>query len=157
MCKFIPMEVVSGYDFVTVCPSISRYNFHSYSAGGKLNMALAMLDGRIDYTDKLLEMIYQCQICGGCDVSCKYNRDLEPLESIYHFRIKCVEDGQLLPAHMVVIESLKKEDNMMGSLKSERGNWAEGMEVKDLTTEKAEVYLHAGCRYCFDQELWPVV
>jgi Fe-S oxidoreductase len=151
------MEVVSGYDFATVCPSISRYNFHSYSAGGKLNMALAMLDGRIDYTDKLLEMIYQCQICGGCDVSCKYNRDLEPLESIYQFRIKCVEDGQLLPAHMLVIDGLKKEDNMMGSLKSERGKWAEGLEVKDLTIEKAEVYFHAGCRYCFDQELWPVI
>jgi Fe-S oxidoreductase len=151
------LEVISGYDFATVCPSISRYNFHSYSAGGKLNMALAMLDGRIDYTDKLLEMIYQCQICGGCDVSCKYNRDLEPLESIYQFRIKCVEDGQLLPAHMVVIDGLKKEDNMMGSLKSERWKWVEGLEVKDLTKEKAEVYFHAGCRYCFDQELWPVV
>jgi Fe-S oxidoreductase len=120
-------------------------------------MALAMLDGRIDYTDKLLEMIYQCQICGGCDVSCKYNRDLEPLESIYQFRIKCIEDGQLLPAHMIVIDGLKKEDNMMGSLKSERWKWAEGLKVKDLTKEKAEVYFHAGCRYCFDQELWPVV
>jgi Fe-S oxidoreductase len=151
------MEVISGYDFATVCPSISKYNFHSYSAGGKLNMALAMLDGRIDYTDKLLEMIYQCQVCGGCDISCKYNRDLEPLESIYQFRIKCVEDGQLLPAHRVVIDGLKKEDNMMGSLKSERRKWAEGLEVKDLTKEKAEVYFHAGCRYCFDQELWPVV
>jgi Fe-S oxidoreductase len=151
------MEVVSGYDFAAVCPSISRYNFHSYSAGGKLNMALAMLDGRIDYTDKLLEMIYQCQICGGCDVSCKYNRDLELLESIYQLRIKCVEDGQLLPAHMVVIDGLKKEDNMMCSLKSERGKWAEGLDVKDLTREKAEVYFHAGCRYCFDKELWPVV
>ena len=45
ICKFIPMEVISGYDFATVCPSIARYNFHSYSAGGKLNMALALLDG----------------------------------------------------------------------------------------------------------------
>jgi hypothetical protein len=41
MCKFIPMEVISGYDFAAVCPSISKYNFHSYSAGGKLNMALS--------------------------------------------------------------------------------------------------------------------
>jgi Fe-S oxidoreductase len=155
MCKFIPMEVISGYDFSAVCPSISKYNFHSYSAGGKLNMALSMLDGRIEYTDKLLEMVYQCQICGGCDVSCKYNRDMEPLEAIYQFRIKCVEDGQLLPAHLIIIDGLKKEDNMMCKLKSDRGNWAEGLDVKDLTTEKADVYFHAGCRYCFDEELWP--
>jgi Fe-S oxidoreductase len=44
---------------------------------------------------------------------------------------------------------------MMGRPKSERGNWAEGLDVKALTTEKAEVYFHAGCRYSFDQELWP--
>ena len=156
-CKFIPLEVISGYDFAAVCPSISKYNFHSYSAGGKLNMALSMLNGRIDYTDKVLEMVYQCQICGGCDVSCKYNRDMEPLEALYQFRIKCVEDGQLLPAHMIVVDGLRKEDNMMGKPKSERGNWAEGLGVKDLTTEKADVYFHAGCRYSFDQELWPTV
>jgi Fe-S oxidoreductase len=157
MCKFIPMEVISGYDFAAVCPSISKYNFHSYSAGGKLNMALSMLDGRIDYTDKLLEMIYQCQICGGCDVSCKYNRDMEPLEALYQLRMKCVQDGQLLPVHMLVVEGLRKEDNMMGRPKSERGDWADGIEVKDLTTEQAEVYFHAGCRYSYDSELWPVV
>jgi Fe-S oxidoreductase len=155
LCKFIPMEVISGYDFAAVCPSIARYNFHSYSAGGKLNMALAMLDGRIDYTDNLLEMIYQCQICGGCDVSCKYNRDMEPLEAIHQLRIKCVEDGQLLPAHMITIDGLRKEDNMMCSPKSERGKWAEGLDVKDLASDKAQVYFHAGCRTCFDKELWP--
>jgi Fe-S oxidoreductase len=156
MCKFIPMEVISGYDFAAVCPSISKYNFHSYSAGGRLNMALAMLDGRIDYTDKLVEMVYQCQICGGCDVSCKYNRDMEPLEALYQFRMRCVEDGQLVPAHMIVIEGLKKEDNMMGRPKSERGDWADGIGVKDLTREEAEVYFHAGCHYSFDKELWPI-
>jgi Fe-S oxidoreductase len=155
ICKFIPMEVISGYDFVSVCPSIARYNFHSYSAGGKLNMALALLDDRIEYSEKLIEMIYQCQICGGCDVACKYNRDMEPLEALYQFRTKCVEEGQLLPAHMIVIDGLKKEDNMMCGTKSDRGEWAEGLNVKDLTTEQAEVYFHAGCRYCFDKELWP--
>ncbi|MBN1190332.1 MAG: (Fe-S)-binding protein [Dehalococcoidales bacterium] len=154
-CKFVPLEVMSGYDFATVCPSIARYNFHSYSAGGRLNMALSMLEGRIGYTDKLLEMIYQCLTCGGCDVSCKYNRDMEPLEALYQFRIRCVEDGQLLPSHMVVIDGLRKEDNMMGRPRSERGDWAEGLGAKDLTTEKAEVYFHAGCNYCFDKELWP--
>jgi Fe-S oxidoreductase len=45
----------------------------------------------------------------------------------------------------------------MGMPKSERGDWAEGLSVKDLTSEKAEIYFHAGCRYSFDQELWPAV
>jgi Fe-S oxidoreductase len=154
LCKFIPLEQIKGSDFVNVCPSIARYNFHTYSGGGRLIAALAMLKGRIDYTDKLLEIVYQCQMCGACDISCKYSRDMEVLEPIYQFRIKCVEDGQLLPAHTLLIDSMRREDNMMQKPKAERGKWAEGLAVKDITKEKAKVYYHAGCRYSYDEELW---
>lgn len=155
MCKFIPFDVIDGLEFAYVCPSITRYNFHAYAAGGKLNIGLGMLEGRVPYSDELSDVIYRCQMCGACDVSCKVTRDMEPLETLYALRIKCVEDGQLLPAHMVVIDGLRKEDNMMQRLKAERGKWAEGLNVKDITKEKAEVVYHAGCRYSFDEELWP--
>jgi Fe-S oxidoreductase len=91
---------------------------------------------------------------GGCDTSCKINRDMEPLEALYELRAKCVEDGELLPEHMVAMEGLKKEDNMMEAPKADRGKWAEGLAVKDLSLEKAEVLFHAGCRYSYDDELW---
>jgi Fe-S oxidoreductase len=82
---------------------------------------------------------------------------MEPLETLYALRAKCVEDGQLLPAHMVVIDGLKKEDNMMQMLKADRAKWAEGLDIKNFTKEKAKVVYHAGCRYSFDEELWPAV
>jgi Fe-S oxidoreductase len=40
-------------------------------------------------------------------------------------------------------------------LKADRGKWAEGIDVKVLTGERAEVAFHAGCRYSFDEELSP--
>jgi hypothetical protein len=43
LCKFIPLQQIKGLDFANVCPSIARYNFHAYSGGGRLVMALAML------------------------------------------------------------------------------------------------------------------
>ena len=156
-CKFVPHMVTKHKEFSTVCPSIAKYNFHGYSGGGKLIAGLALLRGRIGYSDRFLDVIYQCQMCGACDVSCKNVRDMEPYEVLLELRTKCVEDGQLLPAHMMVIDGLRKEDNMMQRLKADRGKWAEGLEVKDLTLEKAEVLFHAGCRYSFDEELWPVV
>ena len=156
-CKFIPHLKMKGHDHVTVCPSVARYGFHGYSAGGRLIASLALLRGRIDYSSGFLDMIYRCQMDGGCDVSCKNQHDMEPLEVMLELRAKCVEDGQLLPTHMVVIDGLRKEDNMMQQLKAERGKWAKGLKVKDLTKETAEVLYHAGCRYSFDQELWPVV
>ena len=76
-CKFIPMQKVAGFQFANVCPSISRFNFHSYSGGGRLNIGAAMLKDGFKYTDKLLDIVYNCQMCGACGVSCNYAMDME--------------------------------------------------------------------------------
>jgi len=139
------------------CPSAARYLWHAYAAGGKWNMGYSLLKGRIEIDETFLDVLYKCMMDGSCDIACKVQQDIEPLQLMQDLRIKCVEDGQLIPAHMIVIEGLRKEDNMMQSLKADRGNWAEGLDVKNLTKDKAEVIYHAGCRYSFDKELWPVV
>ncbi len=156
-CKFIPQYRISSYKYAYSCPSISRYLFHAYSGGGRLATALSMTDGRIEYSDNLLDIIYKCQMCGVCDISCKYGMDLEVLQPLYEFRIKCIEDGQLHPVHMSVIDGLRKEDNMLQKPKAERGKWAEDMDIKNITEDKVDVYYHIGCRYSFDSELWPAV
>jgi Fe-S oxidoreductase len=154
-CKWIPQAMIKSWRFAHICPSIEKYNFHAYSAGGRMMMALAMLTGRIGYTNDFLDILYRCNLCGACDAMCKNTKAFEPLAVMHELRAKAVEDGELLPVHMLVIEGLKKEDNMMQRSKAERGKWAEGLDVKDITKEKAQVYYHAGCRYCFDEELWP--
>ena len=40
-CKFVPMQQVSGLEYANVCPSVARYDFHSYSGGGRLNIGAA--------------------------------------------------------------------------------------------------------------------
>ncbi len=156
-CKWIPLAKISDWRFAHQCPSISRYNFHAYSSGGRLIMGLSVLEGRMDYTDNFLDILYKCTMCGACEVSCKCNKDMENMPITQELRIKAVEDGELLPQQMMVIDSLRKEDNTMMAKRADRGNWAEGLKVKNITEEKAEVYFHAGCRYSFDEELWPEV
>jgi Fe-S oxidoreductase len=155
-CKWIPYRYMRNTDFIEGCPAVARYNWHAYAAGGKFNMAYSLLQGRIDIDDTFLDVLYRCQMDGSCDVSCKVQQDIEPLQLMQELRIKCVEEGKLPPPHLMVIHGLRKEDNMMQSLKSDRGKWAEGLDVKDLTVEQAEVVYHAGCRYSYDEELWPV-
>jgi Fe-S oxidoreductase len=154
-CKWIPYRFVENTGFMEGCPSISKYNWHAYSASGKFNIAYSLLQDRIEISDAFLDVLYKCHMDGCCDISCKVQQDLEPLQLMQELRIKCVEDGQMLPAHMITIEGLRKEDNMMQALKADRGKWAEGLDVKILTREKAEVVFHAGCRYSFDEELSP--
>jgi len=154
-CKWIDSWEVKSARFAKVCPANLRYLFDAYSCQGKMDIILALIDGRLKYEDspELLDIIYRCDTCGGCDVSCKRVQDGEPLRVMLDIRAKLVEDGQLLPQHMPVIDNLRKEDNMMMKPKAERGKWAEGLEVKDLTKEPAEVVFHAGCRLSYDEEL----
>jgi Fe-S oxidoreductase len=146
---------LKSWRFAKGCPSIGYNNFQSYSAGGRLAVALSLLDGMINYTDGVLDIVYQCQMCGACDVACKICRyDMEPLATLHELRARLVEEGQLLPMHMFIIDNLKKEDTMIaGKVKADRGKWAEGLKIKDLTKEKAEVAFHAGCRLSYDEEL----
>jgi Fe-S oxidoreductase len=82
--------------------------------------------------------------------------DMEVLEPIHEFRIKCVKDGQTLPALEHVIAGLRKEGCMAQGTKIGRGKWADGLDVKDYARQETQVIYHAGCRTCSDKEMWKV-
>ncbi len=156
-CKWIPFAHVKSWRFAKGCPSIEYNKFQSYSAGGRLSVALSLLEGRSSYSDRVLDVAYKCLMDGSCDVACKVCRyNMEPLEAIREWRFRMVEEGRLLPQHMPVIDNLRKEDNMMMKPRAERGKWAKGLKVKDLTAAKAGVVFHAGCRFSYDEEQWQV-
>ena len=151
-CKFVPMQKVSGLQYANVCPSISRYNFHGYSGGGRLNIALATINEGLKYTDKLLDIVYNCQMCGACGVSCNYAMDMEVQEPINEFRIKCVADGKTDPALDKVIRMLRKQGSMVPT-KGRRGAWASGLRLKDASKSKTEVLYHVGCLTSYNKEM----
>ena len=138
-CKFIPLAKINGLKYADGCPSVAHFGFHTYSGGGRLTAALSLLEGRSGYTDKVRDMVYQCQLCGSCDVTCKVCRfNMEPLAALEEIRVRFVEDGQTLPAHDRTIENLRAENNMMSVPACGRGDWADGLGLKDLSKESAE-------------------
>jgi Fe-S oxidoreductase len=141
---------VDGYEYARQCPSISKYEYHSYSGGGRMDIGASMLRNGFNYTDKLLDIVYNCQMCGGCGVSCNYAMDMEVLEPINEFRIKCVEEGHTNPALEEVIKGLRKQDSMV-SATGKRGDWASGLNLKDATQEKVDVLYHVGCLTSYDK------
>jgi Fe-S oxidoreductase len=157
-CKWLPFNQMRSSRFSHNCPSIDSHNFHCYSGSGRMNMGLSILEGRSRLTERVSEVIYACQLCGACDVACKTYREVIDLtEVLLELRSECVERGEIPLEHMAVIDSLKRENNMLGEPKDRRGAWAEGLGLKDVNRERAEVILHAGCRYSYDRELWPVL
>ena len=152
-CKWIPFDHMKSWRFSRGCPSISYNNFMSYSARGRYAVGLSLLNGG-KYSEKVQDIVFKCVTCGSCDVSCKVCRyDLEPLEAMIELRSKLVEDGEAPLEYMAVIDSLRHEDNMMMKPRHDRGDWAEGLDIKHIPTESAEVLFHAGCRFSYDEEL----
>jgi len=152
-CKHVPHDAMKDARFLGICPSIEQYNFHSRSASGRMITALSLLRERIDLDAATRDIIYQCQMCGGCDVSCKIERDLEPYEVMQELRFRCVEKGIVPPEYLKCVESLKRNANTLGKSQAERADWADGLGAKYLGPEKAEVLFHAGCQYSFDPQL----
>jgi len=147
------MQRVKGLQYANVCPSIAKYNYHAYSGGGRLNIAAAMLKNGFNYTDKLLDIVYNCQMCGACGVSCNYAMDMQVLEPINEFRLKCNEDGKTNPALDKVINSLRKQGTMITGARGKRGDWAAGLNLKDATKEKVDVLYHIGCLTSYDKDM----
>lgn len=151
-CKFVPLQMVKGFRHANVCPSISRYNFHSYSGGGKLKIAAAILQQEIDYSEKLLDVVYNCQMCGACSISCNYAMDMKVIEPIQELRIKCVADGRTNPALENAISTLRQQGSMIPA-GGNRGDWAAELNLDDAASEQADLLYHAGCLSSYDKEM----
>jgi Fe-S oxidoreductase len=152
-CKWIPFDQMKSWRFAKNCPSISYYNFNSYSARGRYAVARSLIKGQSGYSDTVREIAFTCLTCGSCDVSCKVCRyNLEPLEMVRELKFRLVEDGQGLDAHRAIVESLDREQNSLHQPRAGRGAWADSLDVPRLHSDSAEVLFHAGCRLSYDPD-----
>ncbi len=145
LCKMIPLPVVTNPDYFDGCPANREFVFHSYSGSGKQIMALALTQGRIDADEKLAEITYACTTCGLCDVSCKFNMDAERQQVNMALREHMVDEGLGLPVHQETVRNLQQYGHPDGNPQNPPGRWAEGLGLKTLPGESAEVLLFAGC------------
>jgi len=151
-CKFIPLQKVRSYDYSYVCPSIAKHEYHSYSGGGRADIIAAGLKDGFNYNKKFLDIVYNCQMCGACGVSCNYAMDMELQEPINELRLQCVAKGKTNPALNNVIKDLRKTGSMVPA-NGKRGDWAKGMKLKDATRVKVDVLFHVGCLTSYDKDM----
>jgi Fe-S oxidoreductase len=142
-CTWVDHIYMPGVKYSTRCPSATKNQFDSYGAYGKMRIGVGMLDGKIKYTDELLKILYECTLCGACDVGCKRNLDLEIELSLEALRVKAVQDGAgPMPAHKKVYQNIIKSHNRFGSDHAKRSKWLPE-DIKPA--KKADVLYFAGC------------
>jgi Fe-S oxidoreductase len=142
-CTWVDHVYMPGVNFSTRCPSATKYLFDSYGAYGKMRIGVALAEGKLDYSDKLLEIIYACTLCGACDVGCKRNLDLEIELTLEALRVKAVKDGKgPMPAHKKIAENIATKHNSFGAPQENRLKWLPD-EIKPAA--KADVLYFVGC------------
>jgi len=63
-----------------------------------------------------VDVVYECTLCGSCDVSCKVCRyDMHPLSGAKEFRYYLNQKGVVPPAYPGVIAKLRDTGNMAGA------------------------------------------
>ncbi len=142
-CYWVEHTYMPGVRFSTRCPSNTWNDFDAYGAFGKMRIGLAMIEGKLKWTPKLLEIIYADPLCGACDVGCKRNLDLEIGLGLEAMRVKAVQDGAgPMPAHKKVAQNIAKSHNQFGAPHENRKKWLTS-DIK--VADKADVLYFVGC------------
>ena len=140
-CYWVEHTYNPGVTWNTRCPSNLWNDFDAYGAMGKMRIGLKVVDGGLEWTDQLLEILYACPLCGACDVACKRNLDLEIELSLESMRVKACQSGAApLPAHKKVIDDIAATGNCYGA-KTDRKAWAKDAKV----AAKADTVYFVGC------------
>jgi heterodisulfide reductase subunit D len=142
-CTWVDHVYMPGVRYSTRCPSATRYLFDSYGAYGKMRIGLGLVEGRLDYSDELLKILYACTLCGACDVGCKRNLDLEIELTLEALRVKAVRDGKgPMPAHRKAARNIIEKHNSLGAAHKNRMGWiTDGIQP----SPRADVLYFVGC------------
>jgi Fe-S oxidoreductase len=112
---------------------------------------MSLINNRVDtITDEARDAIFQCTLCGGCDMACKFSTDIEILEGLYALRAESFKRTGPLPGHKKVLNRMEDvghpifEDGKKGDWLKEAG-LTPGMEGKDTL-------LFVGDRYALLKE-----
>ena len=62
----------------TFCPIYARDENFTFSGGGLVSLARAILKGRMDYSQALSDLAFTCVACGACDGRCVIVRSINP-------------------------------------------------------------------------------
>lgn len=139
-----PMEDNPG--FKTKCPPYEYFRFQRFTPKSRWLMAQRVFHGLDTVTPELKEIMYTCTTCLMCQEICGVRNDgYGPWDITVAMREEITEKEGPLEAHRPILEGLKLHDNPWSRPKSERGQWAKGLELKTLGDKAASTLLFAGC------------
>jgi heterodisulfide reductase subunit D len=168
-CLSETYEYLDGEDksagYQTLCPVFELWNHEAYSSFGKVSIARALYEGKMDLTDKALEIIYACPVCGACREECFARRrtkyyelhgaepsPFDPMEMILALRRDAVELGKgPLPIQKRWAKEIVERNNPYFEKHEARLDWLSPAIRKELP-KKADTVYYVGCTSSYRQQ-----
>jgi Fe-S oxidoreductase len=147
------------------CPMYSKIRFLSHSPTGIVLSARNLVEGVIKPSPELAEILSYCTACGYCVEGCwnilmiSAQPLLDHVKILELLRSANVEAGMLrIPEITRALDSLRKYGNPFGIIgKEKRLEWINGLKVKTIPREKAEVLLYVGSMYALEPLLRDII
>jgi len=102
----------------------------SYYARGRVDLAYALLNKKINWSDKLSQILYACADCKMCEDMCTEDNSVRNLDVIMELKHEAVERGSVPPKIRDFLASINKYGNPYHKPQQKRGEWAEGTKIK---------------------------
>lgn len=133
--------------FCTVAP---YFNYiETWSSKGRSLLIRGLMDGALELSKKIVDVLYTCTLCGSCYMQCAL--ELEVQEAIMATRKNITEKGFAPEAAQAMLKNIAFYDNPMGSPSDLRAFWIEELP-KDLLQRRANVLFWVGCNIALRAE-----
>ncbi|NHW23539.1 MAG: (Fe-S)-binding protein [Archaeoglobales archaeon] len=137
-CKF--PDDFSKYN----CPPYARFRFESFSPGGRLWLTRAFLNGEVDFSKHLSEIIFSCTACKNCAENCRMGFKDEIVDWIVSARREILERGLAPPFVRDFLENIRKYGNPWGLPRKQRADW---LRAKKYDGDDYLLFLGCECSY----------
>jgi len=137
-----------------VCPVREEIpgKWEPFFSRGKMMIAFGLLNGEIEPSQEIADIIYQCMVCGSCKSIC--NQSYHP--SIHHplgeimdhpkiweaMRADLIEAGYSIPRHAELVDCCQEHHNPYNEKHDDRNKWIPEGKV---FPEEANFLLYTGC------------
>ena len=135
------------------CPSGKKFRFETFYASGRIHIARGLLEGKLQWSDRIRDIIFACPECGNCTVQCQARHHETIVDIIETLRAEAVSNGcGPLPSQQIFAESIEKEHNPYKEKHKNRLNWMKGIEKEVPRKEKADILYFVGCTSSYRQK-----
>jgi len=135
------------------CPAGKKFRFETFFASGRIHIARGLLEGKLEWTDRMRDILFACPTCGNCMIQCQSRHHEIIVEIIEALRADAVRNGcGPLPNQKAFAKSVEAEHNPYKEKHQDRLNWRKGIEDEVPQKEKADVLYFVGCTSSYRQK-----